>query len=392
VPKIRVVLQRAGTSPVAAGRRSTDVAISKFTIRADEVNGGIGVESRTQEISFDATGLSPPLEFQLTGPLPSSIGRTRLTWKWIVEDELPDPSTPIIGLSDHDLYTVWRTPKEPSTWQKAQPGDPDVWAYLPVVAWTCEWAAGVDGRKQICDAIIANVHKSGLKYGLSAHSVRSILKSGGGMCGGWYKLFQAMVGCQGVEVLRRSFLVNWPKKTEETRWCALVVRAPGLNQHVPTFDLTLFHDLERPPSSEARTEPTNTIERRYRFWGTPYAKTHDGHCINYLDCAEGKFLYDACFLDHPIEVDVIPEVNLDTPTPVHSVGNFKTAYLDKCVDFMLGSLKNGEDLFSTVLPGLYDGKRRWRGDGHGGQVDLLNGLTVETSNIPADHIDFYWGE
>lgn len=391
-PVIRVVFQLAGAAALAVGRRATDHASRTFTVRADEVDGGIGVPAQRHEIGFDAQGFSAPLEFRLGAPLPLGIGRQRLTWHWIVEGELEGPATPTIGLTDHDLYTVWRPPLEPSRWEPVDDGDPTVWAWRRIVEWTCDWAAGADGEKAVCDALIAQAHKSGLKYGISAHLPKAMFAKGGGMCSGYYRLFQAMAGCHGIEVLRRSFLVNWPKGTEETRWCALVVTHPGMNRDRPAFDLTLFHDVDRLPSGADPVQPTRRIERRYRFWGDPVQKTHDGHCINYLVCAEGTFLYDSCFLDHAIQVDVVPEPNLESPTPLDALGNFKEAYLDKGVAFMLGSIRNGDRVFRTVLGGMYEGKRRWRNDGMGEQLDLLNGLTVPTSQLAHDQIDFFWGE
>ena len=39
------------------------------------------------------------------------------------------------------------------------------WVYKPLMEWTCQWAAGEDDEKAICDAIIRNIGSSGLRYG-----------------------------------------------------------------------------------------------------------------------------------------------------------------------------------------------------------------------------------
>ena len=40
------------------------------------------------------------------------------------------------------------------------------WVYRPLMEWTCQWAAGQNDERAICDAIIANIGSSGLQYGI----------------------------------------------------------------------------------------------------------------------------------------------------------------------------------------------------------------------------------
>ena len=63
---------------------------------------------------------------------------------------------------------------------------------------------------------------SGLRYGVSERRVRQMLIRGGGMCGGWYLMFQQMAHIHGVFVHRRCFLVHWRTLPNgEESWCAL---------------------------------------------------------------------------------------------------------------------------------------------------------------------------
>ena len=57
--------------------------------------------------------------------------------------------------------------------------------------------------------------------GCSERRVREMLIRGGGMCGGWYLMFQQMAHVQGVFVHRRCFLVHWRTLPNgEESWCA----------------------------------------------------------------------------------------------------------------------------------------------------------------------------
>ncbi|MGH3163748.1 MAG: hypothetical protein ACRDOC_17840, partial [Streptosporangiaceae bacterium] len=83
---------------------------------------------------------------------------------------------------------------------------------------------------------------------MPAWDVPSMLATGGGYCGGWYRMFQAMAGAQGVPVKRRAFLVNWQNESRgRQRWCALVVKHPGINRAVPVEGPSTFHDVRRRP-------------------------------------------------------------------------------------------------------------------------------------------------
>jgi hypothetical protein len=198
------------------------------------------------------------------------------------------------------------------------------------------------------------------------------------MCGGWYQLFQQMAHCQGVFVHRRCFLVDWRRAANgEEQWCALVIRAGGLNQVHPTQGVSEFHDNDTAFPIAAPVPLTTNVEQRYRFWGRPGYR-RDGHCINFLVYKGGLYLYDACFGAGPFKIDA------PLPSDDYSVlggaelSSFKAQYLDTAVDYMLGSLYNGGVLHRSHKP------------------SGTNGMTVKTALIPEvvggqQGLTFFWG-
>ena len=236
------------------------------------------VEERSVTLTFDlATGLSQSSDFRLRHPLPDQIGLHQARFEWYVRDS-GDPTLCLpVGTSLHRICTTWRA----MTVKPAQ--DPLGWVYRQLMEWTCQWCAGQADEKDICDAIIENLHSSGLRYGIPQYDVRAMLQHGGGMCEGWYQMFQQMAHCQGVFVHRRRFLVDWRTlPSGEDLWCAIVVRSGGLNQPHPTEAAREFHDNDSEYPITAPLVLTTRTERRYRFWGLPGGFC-DGHCINFLE-------------------------------------------------------------------------------------------------------------
>jgi hypothetical protein len=251
--------------------------------------------------------------------------------------------------------------------------------------WTCEWAAGQDDEKDICDAIIAGSRASHLRYGepLRVRGVRNFLLNRGGMCGEWYEVFQQMAHCQGVFVHRRAFLVDWREDnvTGEARWCAIVICRGGMNQPHPTPAESDFHDSDEqyPAGNHVPVVPRRA--RRYRFLGAP-GYWWDGHCINFLEYQGHLFLYDASFGLGPIEIQSpLPVPDLINPVGGAAIASFKERYLDNAIDYMLGSIDNGNQFYrcSIARPGVLGG----------------NGMTVKTSISPEtvtgeDCLTFFW--
>jgi len=295
---------------------------------------------------------------------------------WYVREHPPPAHCPPAGTSTHRLATSWRALATAPAGEAALPN----WVYKSLMEWTCQWAAGQNNERAICDAIFNGLPSSGLQYGVRAHTIRDLLLNQGGMCQAWYETFQQMAQCQGVFVYRRRFLVDWRVVAGgDEHWCAIVVRNGGLNQTSPTHPATTFHDHNGEfPIPAGTTVPLTTItEPRYRFWGLP-GYLNDGHCINFLD-HEGKvYLYDACFIIGPVVINSpIPANNLAVPQGGAALAPFKTAYLDDAIDYMLGTVRNGAAILRSV-------------------PTSQNGMTVRTANIPqtiagADGLTFRWG-
>jgi len=261
------------------------------------------------------------------------------------------------------------------------------WVYSPLVRWTSLWAAGAGDERAICDAIIRNVASSGLRYGLSVPvavtSIREMLIRQEGMCGNWYQMFQQMAHCQGVFVHRRSFGVHWRTlPTAEERWCAIVIKSGGLNRPAPPLLAARFRDHDGPLADVGTGALTLRTERRYRFWGLPGGWL-DGHCINFLEHDGCVVLYDACFGIGPVEIDgPLPPANESVWGSVQ-LASFKERYLDAAVDYMLGSLYNGGQLWRSRRGSRFSAEQL--------------GVTVRTSQIPetdcgVDGLTFGWLE
>jgi hypothetical protein len=379
-PTIRVVFRRMG-------RRTSGMPVL-ITIGAT-CRDGPGVKPRIVRLRFNAKGLTGPLQFSLDSRLPTTIGELRLRWEWHVLKG--DSGSSFIARTDHEILLAWKRPVEAVHWHShtelaaARPGVlARRWVYTPIMRWVCRWAAGQNDAKAICDAIIANASRSKLKYAVPAWTVRLMLKSGGGYCGGWYRMFQAMAGSQGVRVERRTFLVDWPAvDTPQLRWCAIVVENPGINRELPQDPASKFHDANTHPLARCRVR--NVHQRRYRFWGSP-GKQADGHCINFL-LHEGRYyLYDACFFTRAIHLRNfrLPPTSVAKPLPVARLGSFKRDYLDRAVDHMLGSVKAGGNFYRCIVPNpAVPGFQHHR---------VHNGLTVRTELIATSErgLAFYW--
>lgn len=347
-----------------------------------------GLRPRRVRLRFDREGHSQAVGFRLAGRLPAGIGQVRLAWRWHARRE---GRLRRLGVTRHLVYHTGRRPVRATEWAtRGEVADAPhgktalPWVYLPVMRWTCEWAGGRRGDKAICDAILAHLPRAGLKYAVAAWNVGQMLRAGGGYCGGWYRMFQAMAGAQGVRVLRRSYLVDWRVEQHEVmRWCALVVEAPGLNRQRPVERGSTFHDSDHGPGPDQPVQRVTT--RRYRFWGHP-GQVADGHCVNFLRHRGHWYLYDASFLRRAVRLDDfrLPAPSMTRTVPVERLGSFQAAYLDEAVDHLLGSLRHAGRLYRTRHP-----------DPDHPQFDsrsTRNGLTVRTAIIPprARNITFYW--
>jgi hypothetical protein len=377
-PSLRVVFARA---PGGRGRPG-----GAWRVHA-KGQGGPGVAKRTVTLRFNARGLSGPHQFRLDAPLPAEIGTLDVYWQWQAQREREHAQ---LSWTRHRFFLPWRRPIAPAIWaaltepQAGPPREPArPWVYLPIMQWTCEWAKSRNGPKAICDAILARIAESGLQYApvVAAYTVQDMLTGAGGYCFGWYHMFQAMAGAQGVRVERRTYAPEWRDQPRgEARWCAIVVESPGINRSEPLEIASTFHDVERRPVESSPIEVQH--ERRYRFWGAPGVRA-DGHCINFLKHGGRWYLYDCCFRTEPVALKgfSLPTPNARRAISVQRLGNFKQAYLQGGVPFMLGSLVHAGKLHRTVHPDTPTGRTR-------------NGITLRTRLIPRRkaQITFYWTE
>lgn len=334
-----------------------------------------GVRRKHVSLTFQSSGLSDPVDLELMWPLPLQIGKHNVTFEWYVRHTVGGHIPIPVGAEAHTVCTTWQA-LDPSK----DSATLDDWVYKQPMLWTSEWAAGKNNEKEICDAIITRLPDSGLKYGVSGWSVRGILTGGGGMCGGWYKMFQHLAHCQGVFVVRRCYLNNpRPLANNEVKWDAIVIKSGGLNQAEPTHSVKTFKDVNSQYPIVPTTPITTVTERRYVFHGS-----YDGHCINFLVYQDRLFLYDASFGTGPFEI--APLAGSDAPLPPGSptviggndLSSFKTNYLDTAVDHVAGSLRDGTGALHT-----YDYTTR------------QGGLTVKTNIIPDtigtfEEITFTW--
>ena len=353
-PNLRVIFQ------------GTPAANGVYTVGADGVP--FQVEELQVDLVFDpVTGCSAPQVFQANGPLPDAIGLHPAKLDWYVRTA-PSPSVcPPVGTSTHSICTSWKAMTEDDD------QDLETWVYEPIMRWTCEWAAGCDDEKAICDAIIRNVESSGLRYGLPLRvfdNVRAVLRNGGGMCGDWYMVFQQMAHSQGVFVHRRAFMTEWRVLPNgEEYWCAIVICRGGLNQPRPTHDESEFHDNHTGFPIAGQIPLLRRWQHRYRFWGRP-RRVDDGHCVNFLEYGGDVYLYDACFGVGPILLPSgLPVADENVTSAAADVSAFRASYLDNAVDYMLGSVYNGPDFHRTFGPPDVPPE---------GQ----NGMTVRTRDIP----------
>jgi hypothetical protein len=335
-------------------RKLQGFVAGKYAVGAVGNLGGIRRKEFTP--SFSPSGLSPQVDFELMWPLPGAIGKHEVSFEWYARPTAA-PSVPtLFDTTKHTLCTTWQ-PITPNSSQELEK-----WVYKQPMLWTSEWAADKNNEKDICDAIITNLHKSGLKYGIfGVWDIRHMLNGTGGMCGGWYMMFPHMAHCQGVFVDRRFYEVD-PRSMAngETKWRAIVIRSGGLNQPQPTSGAATYNDVNAQYPINPSTQVVKVTENRYRFSGPG-----DGHCINFLRYNQKVYLYDPSFGAGPFEIS--PFASADGLPPIGSniggleLASFKQAYLNGAVDYMEGMLHDPASTLRSltiktlIIPDLLNG-------------------------------------
>ncbi len=329
-------------------------------------------------------GLSAPVSFRLDAPLPAQIGVHEFVFAWFATFA-DERRTLSLGETHHLICTTWQA----FTPDPAQ--ELHEWVYQPLLLWSCRWATGQDSARGICDALLSYLPQSGFTYGLAgSYTVRSLLLHGSGMCAAWSRFFQQLAYCQGVTLVRRCLtLVTVSQPSQQQWWHALVIKSPGLNQRIPQAEAQTYYDMEAGfPLSSKEPAPVATVtEPRYIFAGSPQEMVGvqpASHCVTFLqeddswqEGAGGLYLYDPSFGQGPYALAPLSFAPGDFVSGT-ALADFKTVYLDKAVDYLLGSVDNGGELYQVA----------WSGD----PPQPVDGLCVKTRLIPAEAIMIAWTE
>jgi hypothetical protein len=332
VPKPEFIYQTRN-EPAAYIKNSVITVKVKFTgmngitsakIKAEGGLGGLP----EQTVSFSG-GESPVIEFTANNALPNRISVNNISWNWKCKDVNGSGSEEVsMGFTSHEIYTT-----------NAEPSNPPI--YKKPMKWTCEWATGLSDEKDICDAIISNLWRSGLHYGRRGWTVDQILDNGGGMCGGWYKMFQHMCDAQGVFVHAIFYqLKNDAAPPPEVKWAGIDILDPGLNNLEPTdtHNVWWVDNVYPKPRYFGDTSGADDVEyvsnkKVYRF----FAGVGDGHCVNFLEYGGQIYLYDPSFGHGPFS-------NTFTSIPSgdktgEDLSDFREHYFNTAVDHLYGYIE-----------------------------------------------------
>lgn len=335
-----------------------DGGAATLTLTIGATGTAAGASEQSVKLTFDVNGRSDPHRFTLDRVVSNDVCATTLTLDWYVKTTSGTQEP--MGTSIHPLYFTWQA-------MAPNPDNLPAWAYDTVVKWTCDFAAGATSDTDVCDRIFENLPRTGLKYGVAGWNPRQMILGEGGMCGGWYQLFQSMAFSQGVFVEKCAFLVSWQALpgSSDVQWNAIVVSSGGINQPTPPVRPTEFHDLATFPIPSPATLVKTKVPR-YRFWGKPDGWA-DGHAINFLVSGGTLFLYDPSFSLGPIALTMAlppPETVLEGT----ALADFVSEYLVLAVSHMLGSFTVNGKAMKTVVPN---------------GADLgVNGVSVVTRSIP----------
>ncbi|MGB2983734.1 MAG: hypothetical protein WBC63_07745 [Candidatus Bipolaricaulia bacterium] len=142
-PRVRVVF-----------RKLPEYAGGVFAIGATGNLGG--VRRKRTSVTFQASGLSNPVEFELMWPLPQSVGKPTVSLEWFARSAR-DSTTPIsIGSTDHKVYLTVDRPVEP--WANETP-------WVDALELACEWGAGATTKDTAATAITRGLNGNGyLRY------------------------------------------------------------------------------------------------------------------------------------------------------------------------------------------------------------------------------------
>ncbi len=294
--------------------------LNQVTVWAEGSLGGLPKKT----VDFGGATSSPSVDFTALKRLPNKIGVNKIVWKWKymgLDGKVRD-----MGKTSHVAYTSFAAPLSTPV-------------YKELMAWTADWASNLGNEKQITDAIIRKLGRSGMQYGMAAWDTATMLDAGGGMCGGWSQMFADMAATHGVFLHRRCFILqNDAVPSPEAKWLYIVIKAAGLNRSEPATDPWNWGDVDKKSAypyplylgNLSKKDDVNYVtEKRWAF-----ASPYDGHCIDFLEYDGKVYLYDPSFGKGPFN-------NTFTSVPSGSMtgtalSTFRTNYHDKAIDYLRG--------------------------------------------------------
>lgn len=297
---------------------------------------GNGISLAPQTVSFGGTANSGYVSFTTSTALPNYVNKNLLLWQWyFAPAPYPGSVQNPMNATSHTICTTFKTPV-------VNP------AYKKTMLWTSEWARYRSDEKSIADAVIAGLPSSGLKYGVSGWDIDYMLDNGGGMCGGWSKMFAHMAGCQGVQIEKRCYILKKDSApSPEVKWDSIVIKNGGLNQAQPTFSAASYQDVDATYPNPSPGDISVRNEKRYRFYAPD-----DGHCIDFLDYQGGIYLYDPSFGKGPFP-NTFTAIPSGT-TNGTALTNFRNFYYNTAIDYMMGyiRLSDGTYRYLTIRTSL----------------------------------------
>ncbi len=297
---------------------------------------GYGISLAPQTVNFGGASDSAYVDFTITTPLINYVNKNDIIWQWYyAEPPYPGSVQNPMNVSSHTICTTFSSPLDSPVYK------------MPML-WTSEWARYKSNEKAIVDAIIAKLHLSGLKYGVSGWEIDNMLDNGGGMCGGWRKLFAHMAAAQGVNLYQRCYILkNDAAPSPEIKWDSIVIKDGGLNQTQPTRPAATYSDVDAVYPDPSTADITSRTEKRYRFYAPG-----DGHCIDFLQYQGTIYLYDPSFGKGPF-ANTFASVPSGTATGT-SLTDFRANYHDTAIDYMMGNIRlsDGSHQYLTIKTGL----------------------------------------
>lgn len=323
----------SGNTIPAVFRRNQSIRALIEIESTDTVEETLVISGRSSLINFDETeiifskGNKVEVVLNSEGNLPDAVGKFDTKIKW----EIKTVNGETIA-SDFSKSSFLTTLKKPITGEAL---------FLELVEFSCTEAAGLTDEKQICDALISNLHKTEMHYGGNGWSTFDILKNRGGMCGGWCRVFQDLCGTQGIKMGAWFFtLRNHQNHKYEKKWTAIDIHDGGLNNDEPPWTEKVAFANEVYPEARyfSNESPDDDIEFDRNRPLFRFSTVSDGHCVNFLNYNGDQYMYDPSFGKGSFGgffSGVIPQ---DENMNTEQLKVFRKVYFDKGVDHLHGRL------------------------------------------------------